>query len=124
MARLTFFLFFFGWFGIAPLIPVVRQELHLTKEQVGNTIIASVAITVLARLSFGWLCGRIGSRRPYTGLLVLGSLPVLGTGVARNYTSFLIFRLAIGAIGASFVITSTTRRCCSRRVLLGGRMRP
>ncbi|HEX3880772.1 MAG TPA: MFS transporter [Bryobacteraceae bacterium] len=102
---LAFFLCFFGWFGLAPLMPVIRGELHLTKEQVGNSMIASVAITILVRLLAGWLCDRIGPRRTYTGLLVLGSLPVMCVGFAHDYTSFLMFRLAIGAIGASFVIT-------------------
>lgn len=105
MTWLAFFLCFFGWFGIAPLMPVVRSELHLTKSQIGNSIIASVAITVLARLLMGWLCDRIGPRKAYAWLLVLGSLPVMGIGLAHDYASFLIFRLAIGAIGASFVIT-------------------
>ena len=57
---ITFFLCFFGWFGIAPLMPVVRENLGLTKQQIGNIIIASVAITIFARLFFGWLCDRIG----------------------------------------------------------------
>ncbi len=105
MTWLAFFLCFFGWFGVAPLMPVIRQELHLTKDQVGNSIIASVAITVLARLLFGWLCDRVGPRRAYAGLLMLGALPVAGIGFAHDYASFLVFRLAIGAIGASFVIT-------------------
>jgi NNP family nitrate/nitrite transporter-like MFS transporter len=105
MTWLAFFLCFFGWFGLAPLMPVIRQELHLTKEQIGNSIIASVAITVLARLAIGWLCDRAGPRRAYTWLLILGSLPVMGVGLAHDYTTFLLFRLAIGAIGASFVIT-------------------
>jgi len=105
MTWLAFFLCFFGWFGLAPLMPVIRQELDLTKEQIGNSIIASVAITVLARLLIGWLCDRVGPRRAYAGLLILGSLPVMGVGLAHDYTTFLLFRLAIGAIGASFVIT-------------------
>lgn len=105
MTWLAFFLCFFGWFGIAPLMPVVRAEFGLTKAQIGNTIIASVAITVLARLFFGWLCDRIGPRRAYTWLLILGSLPVMLIGLSHDYQSFLLFRLAIGAIGASFVIT-------------------
>ncbi|MBM3767847.1 MAG: MFS transporter, partial [Acidobacteria bacterium] len=105
MTWLAFFLCFFGWFGIAPLMPIIRAELHLTKDQVGNTIIASVAITILARLLFGWLCDKFGPRRAYTALLVFGSLPVMGIGFANSYESFLAFRLAIGAIGASFVIT-------------------
>lgn len=101
----AFFLAFFGWFGIAPLMAIVREDLMLTKAQVGNTIIASVAITVLVRVLIGPLCDRIGSRKAYTWLLILGSIPVMGIGLAQDYTTFLLFRLAIGAIGASFVIT-------------------
>jgi NNP family nitrate/nitrite transporter-like MFS transporter len=102
---LAFFLCFFGWFGIAPLMPVVRDDLGLTKTQIGNTIIASVAITILVRLVMGWLCDKIGPRRSYSGLLILGSIPVMTIGLAQNYESFFLFRLAIGAIGAAFVIT-------------------
>ena len=105
MSWLAFFLCFFGWFGIAPLMPVIRQEFHLTKAQIGNLTIASVAITVLVRLFIGWLCDHIGPRRAYTWLLILGSLPVMAVGLAHDYTTFLLFRLTIGAIGASFVIT-------------------
>src|SRR5712691_10544620 len=105
MTWIAFFLCFCGWFGVVPLMPVIRSELHLTKDQVGNSIIASVAITILARLVIGSLCDRIGPRRTYTWLLILGSLPVMGIGLSHDYASFLVFRLAIGAIGASFVIT-------------------
>jgi NNP family nitrate/nitrite transporter-like MFS transporter len=105
MSWLAFFLCFFGWFGVAPLMPVIREELHLNKAQVGNSAIAAVAITILARMLVGWLCDRIGPRKAYTWMLILGSLPVMGIGLAHDYTSFLMFRLAIGAIGASFVIT-------------------
>jgi len=105
MSWFAFFLCFFAWFGIAPLMAIVREELHLTKTQIGNTIIASVAITIVARLFIGWLCDKIGPRLSYTWLLILGSLPVMGIGFAQSYESFLLFRLAIGAIGASFVIT-------------------
>jgi MFS transporter, NNP family, nitrate/nitrite transporter len=105
MSWFAFFICFFGWFGLAPLMPVIRQELHLTKAQIGNLTIASVAITVIVRALIGLVCDRIGPRRAYTWLLILGSLPVMAVGLARDYQSFLLFRLAIGAIGASFVIT-------------------
>jgi NNP family nitrate/nitrite transporter-like MFS transporter len=101
----TFFLCFFGWFGIAPLMPVIREDLHLTKAQIGNIIIASVAITIFARLFFGWLCDKIGPRISYSILLIVGSLPVMLIGLSNSYESFMLFRLAIGVIGASFVIT-------------------
>ena len=105
MTWFAFFLCFFGWFGIAPLMAVVREDLGLTKTMIGNTIIASVAITILFRLIIGRACDRFGPRITYTVLLLFGSLPVMGIGLANDYTTFLLFRLAIGIIGASFVIT-------------------
>ncbi|SEM04906.1 MFS transporter [Halomonas daqiaonensis] len=101
----AFHICFFGWFGIAPLMAVVRDDLGLTKTQIGNTIIASVAITIVVRLLIGVLCDRIGPRKAYTWLLCLGSVPVMGIGFADSFETFFLARLAIGAIGASFVIT-------------------
>ena len=105
MSWFAFFLCFFAWFGIAPLMKVVREEMSLDKSQIGWCIIGSVAITVLARLAIGWLCDRFGPRLAYTWLLILGSLPVMGIGLSYDYATFLFFRVLIGAIGASFVIT-------------------
>ncbi|GGW39061.1 MULTISPECIES: NarK family nitrate/nitrite MFS transporter [Halomonadaceae] len=105
MSWFAFHICFFGWFGIAPLMAVVREDLSLTQTQIGNTIIASVAITVVVRLLIGVLCDRIGPRKTYTGLLLLGSIPVMGISLANSFETFLLARLAIGAIGASFVIT-------------------
>jgi len=105
MTWFAFFSCFFAWFGIAPLMSVVRDELQLTKDQIGWAIIGSVSMTIFARLFIGWLCDRIGPRKSYTWLLILGSLPVMGIGLAQTFETFLLFRVLIGGIGASFVIT-------------------
>jgi MFS transporter, NNP family, nitrate/nitrite transporter len=105
MTWVAFFVAFFGWFGVAPLMPLIRDDLGLTRTQIGNTMIASVLITVLVRVMIGGLCDRFGPRLCYAWLLILGSFPVAGIGLAQSYESFLLFRLAIGAVGASFVIT-------------------
>jgi NNP family nitrate/nitrite transporter-like MFS transporter len=102
---LTFFFCFFAWFGMAPLMKIAREQLHLTKDQVGNIQIASVSATILARLLIGRLIDKYGPKLIYTWLLILCAIPVLLIGTSQSYTSFLLFRLAIGVIGASFVIT-------------------
>lgn len=102
---LTFFVCFFGWFGLAPLMPTIKEDLHLDKSQIGNIVIASVSGTIIARLLIGKLCDTWGPRKTYTVLLIIGAIPVMCVGFAKDYSSFLLFRLAISVIGASFVIT-------------------
>jgi NNP family nitrate/nitrite transporter-like MFS transporter len=102
---MMFFVCFFGWFGLAPLMPTIRADLGLTKAQIGNTIIASVSSTILARLIIGRLCDTWGPRITAVRLLLVGAIPVFMVGLSKDYTTFLLFRLAIGVIGASFVIT-------------------
>ena len=102
---MAFFVCFFAWFACAPLMPVIKGEFHLSVAQIANINIAAVAITILVRLLVGPLCDTFGPRKTYTGLLLIGAVPVIGVAFAHSYESFLIFRLGIGAAGASFVIT-------------------
>jgi NNP family nitrate/nitrite transporter-like MFS transporter len=102
---LTFFICFFAWFGLAPLMPEIKKELNLTKAQIANISMAAVSMTVFARLLIGWLCDKIGPRLCYVILLSVGAVPVIMIGLVNSYEAFLIGRLFIGLIGASFVIT-------------------
>jgi len=102
---LAFFVCFFAWFAVAPLMPVIRGDLKLTPAQIENINIAAVIITILARMIIGPMCDRYGPRLTYTMLLAFGAIPVFGIAFAHSYIVFIIFRLAIGIIGASFVIT-------------------
>ncbi|CDY75368.1 Nitrate/nitrite transporter [Caballeronia glathei] len=102
---MAFFVCFFAWFACAPLMPLIKREFGLSVDQVANINIAAVAVTILVRLVIGPMCDRYGPRKVYSGLLLLGALPVLGAALSTGYESFLWCRLAIGAIGASFVIT-------------------
>src|SRR5690606_29272987 len=102
---ITFFFCFFGWFGVAPLMPMIRDQLNLTKSEVGNIIIASVSATIIARLLIGKLCDTLGPRLTYTILLIVGAIPIMLIGLSNSYASFLLFRFCIGIVGASFVIT-------------------
>lgn len=102
---MAFFVCFFAWFACAPLMPVLKGEFGLTQGQIANINIAAVAVTILVRLVIGPMCDRFGPRKTYTGLLAIGAIPVIGVAFAQNYETFLFFRLLIGAVGASFVIT-------------------
>jgi NNP family nitrate/nitrite transporter-like MFS transporter len=96
---------FFAWFGIVPFMPDVVRDLSLTPDQKWNSIILAVSGTVFARLLIGKLCDKYGPRLCYTWLLMLGAIPVVLCGLVQTPTQFLVCRLFIGFIGASFVIT-------------------
>src|SRR5688572_8671796 len=102
---MAFFVCFFAWFAVAPLMPAIRTDLGLTPSQIANINIAAVCVTILVRLVIGPLCDRFGPRLTYTWLLAVGAIPVIAIAFAQSYESFLFWRLCIGAIGASFVIT-------------------
>jgi NNP family nitrate/nitrite transporter-like MFS transporter len=105
LSWLAFFVCFFAWFAVAPLMPVIKADLGLTKDQIANVNIAAVGTTIVARLFIGPLCDKYGPRLVYTTLLAVGSLPVFGIALTTSYSGFLFCRLLIGAIGASFVVT-------------------
>jgi NNP family nitrate/nitrite transporter-like MFS transporter len=102
---MAFFVCFFAWFACAPLMPLIQHEFGLSLDQVANINIAAVAATILVRLVVGPLCDCYGPRKVYSGLLLAGAFPVLGAALSGGYESFLLCRLGIGAVGASFVIT-------------------
>jgi NNP family nitrate/nitrite transporter-like MFS transporter len=102
---MAFFVCFFAWFACAPLMPLIKREYGLSNDQVANLNIAAVAVTILVRLIVGPMCDRFGPRKVYSALLLAGAVPVFGAALSTGYDSFLWCRLAIGAIGASFVIT-------------------
>ena len=102
---IAFFVCFFAWFATAPLMPIIKGDLKLTNDQVYSITIAGVFATVLARFAIGPMCDKYGPRVTYTVLLALGAIPVFGIAFAWSFMSFFVFRLLIGIIGASFVIT-------------------
>ncbi|ALJ03799.1 MFS transporter [Pseudalgibacter alginicilyticus] len=105
ITSISFFMCFFAWFGIVPFMPDVVKDLGLTPDQKWNSIILAVSGTVFARLLIGKLCDKYGPRLCYTWLLILGAVPVVLCGLVQTPLQFLICRLFIGFIGASFVIT-------------------
>ena len=103
---LAFFICFFGWFSHAPLITsTIGPDLDLSRAQKITAFIASVGITVVARLFFGAFCDRFGPRKSYVWLLIFGAFAVAGSSMVTTWEGYLFSRLCIGVIGASFVIT-------------------
>lgn len=66
-----FFLAFFIWFAIAPLMPEIKKSLSLSPQQAWTSNICSVAGTIVMRFLLGPLCDKFGARI-LMGIVLMG----------------------------------------------------
>lgn len=107
-AWFAFFLAFFGWFALSPLIKKIRDDEDvpwLNKGNVKNSNLIAIAGTIIMRLIIGPFCDRFGPRIAMSGLISIFSIPVFLVGLSNSYAMFTTFRFFIGFIGATFVVT-------------------
>jgi NNP family nitrate/nitrite transporter-like MFS transporter len=105
LSWLSFFVSFVSTFAAAPMIPVIRNNLDLTKGELGNAGIAAVTGTIFCRVVMGYVCDTLGPRYGHA-VLMLGTAPaVFGMALADSATSFLLCRFFIGFSLATFVAT-------------------
>jgi NNP family nitrate/nitrite transporter-like MFS transporter len=100
----AFFVAFFIWFAIGPLLPEIRDDLNLTKQEVWTSSIAGVSGTILMRFILGPLCDVYGARVLFTIILCAASIPTACTGLVQTATGLNILRLFIGIAGGTFVM--------------------
>lgn len=100
----SFFICFFIWFSINPLLPDIKDDLGLTKNEVWVSSIVGVGGTIFIRIVLGPLVDRIGSRILFSVLLCLISIPTACTGFVQTAKGLTILRLFIGFAGGSFVM--------------------
>ena len=96
---------FNAWFSVAPLMPVIKKSLALTKDQVNYANLASVSSTVLARILIGPVCDRYGPKTTMAILLAVGAIPVFCVGLINSATGLVAVRAAMGILGSSFVMS-------------------
>lgn len=102
--RFAFFVAFFIWFSITPLLPEIQKTLNLDKRQIWQSNIANVAGTVLIRFVLGPLCDTIGPRILFAFVLLFASIPTACTGLVQDAEGLFFLRLFIGVAGGSFVM--------------------
>ena len=99
-----FFIAFFIWFAIAPLLPEVKETLGLTKKEIWTSNICSVAGTIFLRFINGPICDKYGARIPMGFILAAASIPCACTGLVNSAGSLAILRFFIGFGGSTFVM--------------------
>eukprot|EP00897_Mesotaenium_endlicherianum_P009168 jgi/Mesen1/827/ME000111S10972 len=98
-----FFIAFCSAFAVPPLNPIIRDNLNLTKTDLGNSGIAAISGAIAARVAIGPLCDMVGPRYA-ASFLLMGVVPaVCAMATVRDAAGYLITRFFIGLGLASFV---------------------
>jgi NNP family nitrate/nitrite transporter-like MFS transporter len=102
--RWSFFIAFFIWFSIAPLLPEIKETLDLDHKEIWTSNIVGVAGTVVMRFILGPACDKYGARVLFTAVLCFASIPTALTGIVETAAGLAVIRLFIGVAGGCFVM--------------------
>lgn len=92
------------WFAHAPLMPMIRDAMQLSDQEVKVLLILNIALTIPARIVVGMLVDKYGPRLLFSSILILGGLITIGFALTQTYQQLAIVRLLSGFIGAGFVV--------------------
>ena len=103
-AWLGFFVAFFNWFGITPLLSEVAHSLNLNRKQIWTSNTLAVASSAITRVMAGALNDIYGSRLLMAAPLFISAIPAIISGlVIQNATSLYVIRFLVGVAGCTFV---------------------
>ena len=114
----------FDFFVLTFVLPSVAKDFHVTRPQIALTLTLTLAMRPLGAVIFGLMADRYGRRIPLMLDVIFYSLVEVLSGLAPNYTSFLVLRMLYGigmggewGVGASLVMESVPAK---RRGILSG----
>jgi MFS family permease len=93
---------------ISNAAPLIRDDLHLSVDQMGYVFSAFAVAYSLFEIPCGYLCDRIGPRRVLLRIVLWWSFFTAATGWAWSYAAMLVTRFLFGA-GEAGCFPSVTR---------------
>ncbi len=107
----------FDFFVLIFLIPTIAKDFHVTVADIALTITATLMMRPVGALIFGWIADRYGRRIPLMADVIFYSVIEVLSGLAPNFTIFLILRALYGigmggewGVGASLAMEAMPAR--------------
>ena len=111
MSWIGFFVSFVSTFAAAPMVAIIREDLEMTKPNLGNAGLAAVTGTIIARVIMGSVCDVVGPRYGLSIVLLLSAPFCFCMSYVTTAAGFLICRLGIGLGLATFVACQFWMSC-------------
>jgi NNP family nitrate/nitrite transporter-like MFS transporter len=99
----SFFVAFFTWFAVTPLLGEIKDTLGLSKADIWTSSLCGTAGTIIMRIIMGPMCDKFGARICMAFILAVSAIPCAFTGFVNSSQGLSSVRSFVGISGSAFV---------------------
>jgi sugar phosphate permease len=93
---LLYIINYFDRISVLTFLPLIRQDLNLTHQEIGLAASIFFFAYALAQVSAGYLADKFGPKKVMAIAIVVFTVVTFLTGLVRSYTQFVLVRLGLG----------------------------
>ncbi|MDQ2082959.1 MFS transporter [Xanthobacteraceae bacterium Astr-EGSB] len=96
MLWLLYIINYFDRISVLTFLPLIRQDLNLTHQEIGFAASIFFFAYAVAQVSAGYLADKFGPKKVMGIAIVVFTVVTFLTGMVKNYTQFVLLRLGLG----------------------------